>query len=179
MIQQVGAGQGRFWETAPRQKSESNNFLNLFQAEQAKGMIAESACGLPAEGNQSKYVDLRKCTVNETGEVKDNPSIWNELSQEYDIHHATFAELCAISQQLYNAKQISLADHACLSFDPTRIPGVDKANFYFTPADQSGKRDWIAEYQARADFELKNGNPANYQYIVNHFVDGILRRLEK
>jgi hypothetical protein len=179
MIQQVGAGQGRFWETALGQKSGPNNFWELFQAEQAKGMIEESTRSLPAEGNQSKYVDLLKSTVNETGEVQDNPSVWDELSKEYDIHHATFNELCDISQRLYNAKQISLADHAVLSFDPSRIPGGDKANFYFTPADAYGKRDWIAEYQARANFELKNGNPSNCQYIVKHFVDGILRRLEK
>lgn len=40
MIQKVGMNQGRYWETAPKQKPKSSNFLELFQAEQAKGVTA-------------------------------------------------------------------------------------------------------------------------------------------
>lgn len=173
MIQQVGINQGRFWEAAPKRKPESSNFLELFQVEQAKGMTARQYLSTLKGGYTAAPPEAL------WGQGDNNPSIWDELSKKYDIHHATFDELCTISYQLYQAKQITLIDHATLSFDPTRIPHGPDAKFYFTPADQDGRRDWIAEYTARAEFELKNGNPDGYQYILNHFVRGILSRLER
>lgn len=126
---------------------------------------------------QVNYAATRSDAVN--AQRVNNRSIWEELSKEYDIRHATFAELCDISYRPYEARQITPLDHATLSFDPTRIPHTANAKFYFTPADHSGRRDWIAEYKAGAEFELKNGNPESYEYIMNHFVKGIFGRLER
>ena len=86
--------------------------------------------------------------------------------------------MCTISRRLYDAKQITLVDHAELTLDPTKIPGPVKGHF-LTPADQSGKRDWIAEWEAQADMQLKSGDTAGYQGIMDHIVHGILERLEK
>lgn len=83
-----------------------------------------------------------------------------------------------MSQKLYDANQITFSDHALLTFDPTKAPEPYKANFII-PTDASGRRDWIAEWEAQAEMQLKTGDTTGYKNIMDHFVHGILERLER
>lgn len=104
-------------------------------------------------------------------DVANSSSIWEELSQEYDIHNATFDELCTISRKLYDNKQISLGEYGLLTFD------YDKLYSKLThQAAQYSKKDWIAEFEKRAEQELKVGNMLGYNNREN--IVNILKRLE-
>jgi len=79
--------------------------------------------------------------------------IWGELSQEYDIRNATFDQFCEVANSLYDVGQISSFERAymTLSLDKLRQyeNDITVSSFYATPASSDGKRDWIAEYEAR------------------------------
>lgn len=103
-----------------------------------------------------------------------NSEIWEELRKEYNILKSSFDELCDMSKRLYQAGQISLFDHAVLTFDPSKSPQPIKTNLCLTETDAEGKRDWIAEYEARAARDLKMSNMMGYR--VNKNILGILER---
>lgn len=109
--------------------------------------------------------------------VGENANIWAELSEKYDIRNSSFNELCEISAKLYQAGQIYLFDHAMLTFDPNSLAHPAKAFKYLTTASSDGKRDWIAEHEARVKRDLENGNTIGYK--VNKNVLTILERLQK
>lgn len=105
-------------------------------------------------------------------------SVWKELARQCDVRNATFAELKAMSSQLYQAGQIDLLHLAVLTFDPSRIyrqTGNSPSHQFLTPGSPAGRRDWIAEYQARANREFKAGNTLGYQRLQECLA--ILRRL--
>lgn len=107
--------------------------------------------------------------------VNEKPEIWEELAKVYDIRNASFDELCDMSIKLYQSGQISLFDHAMLTFDPSKSPQPIKPNLCLTEANADGKRDWIVEYEARAARNLKMGDMTGYR--VNNNVLKILERL--
>ncbi|MFB1051481.1 hypothetical protein [Paraliobacillus sp. JSM ZJ581] len=107
------------------------------------------------------------------------------LSEKYDITNATFQELKKISSALYKADEISLKEHALITFDLGRatesikqdIPSVSH-NFtmYATKANKSGERNWIKEFQARADQAFGYGNIIGAQ--ANLSIVAILQKLK-
>ncbi len=132
---------------------------------------------------QSKS-DSTVFTVNNSDTTSKDVSkdIWTELGSKYDIRHATFDELCEIAHKLYSAGQISLGNMAIMIFDWKRAADdlrkdhpdvVDDLNL--VPADSEGRRDWIAEFDARAKSAFSQGN--NFGYIHNQRLADILRRI--
>ncbi len=108
--------------------------------------------------------------------VNENPEIWEELREEYDVRNSSFDELCDMSMRLYLAGQITLFEHAVLIFDPSKFSQPAGFNFCLTEANTEGKRDWIAEYEARAARDFKLGNMLGYKVKKN--ILGILERLQ-
>ncbi|KJS16441.1 MAG: hypothetical protein VR69_08705 [Peptococcaceae bacterium BRH_c4b] len=113
--------------------------------------------------------------------------IWGELAREYDIRNATFDELCEMSLKLYEAGQISGGEHAILTFDYDKALQDIKSNidlskfpqpasFYLTPASHEGRRDWIAEYEARLEQDSKI-NPSSCTF--DQKLIQILKRLDR
>ena len=103
-------------------------------------------------------------------------NIWKKLAKNHHIRNASFDELCGISLKLYEAGEISLLDHAILTFDSSKSPQKVRPNIFLTKTNIDGKRDWIAEYEARANMNFKKGNIVgykNYQRVLD-----ILRRLQ-
>lgn len=110
--------------------------------------------------------------------------VWEELSKDYDVQNATFDEICDISLKLYEAGEITFKDHATLTFDWNR--GVKyfrqnlqvpvKSDLNLTPANSEGKRDWIAEYEARVKQDWKFGNTLGYHSNLKAL--DILKRLD-
>ena len=119
-----------------------------------------------------------------TGAKEASKDIWAELGGRYDIRHATFDELCEVADKLYSAGQISLLDHAMITFDWKRAaddlrkdhPDV-VADFNITPADAEGRRDWIAEFEARAKHVFSQGNDGGY--VHNQKLVEILLRISR
>ncbi|BDH61664.1 hypothetical protein MTP04_17940 [Lysinibacillus sp. PLM2] len=102
----------------------------------------------------------------------DSTNIWNELSNKYNVRKATFHEIKEISNELYNAGEISLKDVAVLTFDYDKATNYLKRNapvtidnsfdMYETSSNNKGERDWILEFNARAQKDLKYGNLIGY-----------------
>lgn len=116
-------------------------------------------------------------SIDSVEKIKDNSTgIWSELKDKYDIRNATFDELSNISSQLYKAGEISLLDHAIITFNPSKSKLAVKPNINATQGTQDGRRDWIVEFQSRAYRELKNNNLQGY--IQNKRISGILSRLD-
>ncbi|HBQ27196.1 MAG TPA: hypothetical protein DD791_12440 [Syntrophomonas sp.] len=123
-------------------------------------------------------------TVDNSGTASKDASkdIWAELGSKYNVRHATFDELCEIAHKLYSAGQISFGDMAIMTFDWKRAaddlrkghPDV-VADLNLVPADSKGRRDWIAEFDARAKSAFSQGN--NFGYIHNQRLADILRRI--
>lgn len=128
------------------------------------------------KNNNVNQLNLAEEIKKKAQETSNNSDVWGKLSKEYDIHNASFDELCDMSTRLYQAGQITLFDHAMLTFDPSKSPQPVKPNLCLTEAKVDGKRDWITEYEARAARDLQMGNMTGYG--VNENIVGILDRLQ-
>ncbi len=102
--------------------------------------------------------------------------IWEELSKSYTIRNASSREIQEISAKLYDAGQISLLDHGILTFEPmAALPGALKFNIHMTEFNADGRKDWIEEYEQRAQSDLKNSNSMGYAHKQK--IIEILKRL--
>jgi hypothetical protein len=112
------------------------------------------------------------------GDIKSSSysSVWEELKNKYDVKNASNDEISAISTILFNSGQISLRDHATLTFDPSKSPQQINGTIYLTQMN-GNKRNWINEYQARAEQSLKFGD--SQSYIQNKHIIEILERLQR
>lgn len=117
----------------------------------------------------------------------ESTNILEDIKSKYDVRKATFDEIKEISLALYEAGEISGIEHAILTFDFERATNYLKQNapvsipssfdMYETLSNSSGERDWIAEFEARAEKDFKYGNLIGFstkKKIVN-----ILQLLEK
>lgn len=109
-------------------------------------------------------------------------TIWQDLGQRYNVRNATFPELCAISLELYSTGNISLIDHAMMTFnfekaalDLRQTQPQALSDFNLTPVDDYGKRDWIKEFELRANRDFKQNNMKSY--IQNQKLAQILRQI--
>lgn len=99
-------------------------------------------------------------------------SIWRKLASKYDVHSITMEETANLSQELYDAGEISLLDHAILSFNPDlKLP---YGTGFLTQADNKGNHDLISEYENRIEINKKMGNR---QSLVNN--ERVLEYLER
>lgn len=88
---------------------------------------------------------------------------------------------------LYEAGEISLKEHAVLTFDFEKAtsnlkriaPGLISPNFnmHATSANSSGQRGWILEFWGRETKDFKFGNLIGYQSNTKIF--DILERLSR
>lgn len=115
---------------------------------------------------------------------KDSSTLYKELSGKYDVRNAIFKEIVDISNALYEVGEITSMEHGFLIFDFERATNFVKQmasgvpssfNMYETSADSNGRRDWIAEFGARASANFKYGNLVGYQ--INSKVHAILQNL--
>lgn len=111
--------------------------------------------------------------VSETNKI-DTESIWHKIAAKYDVRNITTEETGNLSQELYDAGEISLFDHAILSFDPDHF--VQSGTGFLTKADSTGHRDLISEYEARIEMDKKMNDTKNI--VNNERILGYLHRLE-
>ncbi|WKV09285.2 hypothetical protein Q2T46_02160 [Thermoanaerobacterium sp. CMT5567-10] len=113
--------------------------------------------------------------IKNNDKANNSSDIWKELSGKYNIRNASFSDIKNISYELYKAGQISLLDHGILTFDPNESTQKIKPNIFLTQSDSNGRIDWIAEYEARVNRDLKIGNITGY--LNNKRILNILKRL--
>jgi len=109
--------------------------------------------------------------ISETKQIEPE-SIWRKIASKYDVRSITTEETANLSQELYNAGELSLLDHAILSFDPDH--NIPYGTGFLTQADSTGHRDLISEYETRIDIDKKMGNS---QSLVNN--ERVLEYLER
>lgn len=110
-----------------------------------------------------------------------------DISNKYDVRNATFDEIVEMSNELYEAGEISFKEHVVLTFDFGRAtnnlkqnaPGYITSSFdmYETSSNSNGQRDWIAEFGARASKDFMFGNLIGHQH--NMKVIDILERFSR
>lgn len=146
---------------------------------QTTSLYAKNTAKMATTGERVFTVPEAVATIQ-----KDSSTVYEELSGKYDVGNATFEEVVEISNALYEAGEISLKEHMLITFDFERAtnhlkqnaPGVpSNFNMYETAADSNGRRDWIAEFGARASKNLKFGNLIGYE--SNKKILDILERL--
>ncbi|TDX51615.1 hypothetical protein [Orenia marismortui] len=101
-----------------------------------------------------------------------NPSIWKELSQEYDITNLSFNNFEKVCNKLLDAKQISLLEHGILTGIPKIVAKEQKylkykVNPLLTSNNQTinweeKKLNWIEELNTKAEQQKKFGNISGY-----------------
>jgi hypothetical protein len=127
-----------------------------------------ASIGLP----QTKSITVKSSFgISETNQIEPE-SIWRKMASKYDVRSITTEETANLSQELYDAGEISLLDHAILSFDPDH--NIPYGTGFLTQADSTGHRDLISEYEARIDMNKKMGNS---QSLVNN--ERVLEYLER
>ncbi|GKV66484.1 MULTISPECIES: hypothetical protein [unclassified Sporosarcina] len=105
-------------------------------------------------GLQPEEAEGSAFLVGDTGEYaepEDSAALYRELAGKYDVRQATFGEIIELSNALYEAGEISLKEHAVLTFDYDRAannlkrqaPGYVPIDFtmYETVAASNGQRD--------------------------------------
>lgn len=124
------------------------------------------------------YAKTKGNTAGTAGELTEtrqttSDSIWHQMASQYDVRHITGMETAELSQYLYDAGEISLLDHATLSFNPNHGPS---GSGFLTPETSIGHRDLISEYEARIQMDNKAGNDKNL--VSNERIFEYLGRLD-
>lgn len=81
-------------------------------------------------------------------------------AQNYNVHSMSLDATVSLSQELYDSGNISLKEHAILSFDPSQM-GVGSA--MLTAPDNNGNYDLISEFEARMEMNKKLGDTQSLQ----------------
>jgi len=128
-----------------------------------------SAVIFPAASLPTKNLPVKSSSETSRGNPIEAESIWQKMASAYNVRHITAEETADLSQSLYDAGEISLLDHAILSFDPSRIP---YGTGFLTEGDNTGHHDLISEYETRMNMDQKTGNRQNlvhdqrvYEYL--------------
>ncbi|QDP40873.1 hypothetical protein [Radiobacillus deserti] len=111
-------------------------------------------------------------TTDFTSKKSNFSNVWGELARKYNVRNANFDDIKSISKALYDSGEISLKEVAVMTFDNERASNYlkqnarahvpDDFNMYQTPSNSSGKRNWITEFEARAQKDFEYGNLIGY-----------------
>ncbi len=100
-------------------------------------------------------------------------STWRNMAEKYNIRSITPEETADLSSELNNAGAISNLEHVLLTYQPLSEGAIS----YHTQADSNGRRDLIAEFEARIEFAKSNIGSKPPKYIEN--IERILGYLNK
>lgn len=143
----------------------SNKITNSTYSAKGDHIIA------PKPGNNSSS----KTSSEAIEEIKIT-SIWHKLAGKYDVRKMTKDDMSYVSQQLFEAGEISSTEHSILSFNPSKSNRQTTTSIYRTPTDNDGNRDWITEYAIRYQQAQNSGNQKII--TVNQSILSHLSRLE-
>lgn len=139
------------------------------------------------ESNEQDFSFIEEYSNAQKKLIKPNNSnnVLEEIPSNHNVRNATFEEISEISLKLYEAGEISLLDHSILSFDWERAADYFRQNLKvhvksdlnLTPTNIEGRRDWIAEFEARMNRDFKHNNLLGYEN--NKKIYNILKKLDR
>ncbi len=154
------------------------------------GSVQQSTQAFSKKINQATEDNFSKALTSSTDKLETNEvdeAIYDDIANKYDVRNMTFEQLKEVAQELYEAGAITVKEVMTMTFDYGRATqyikqaanGFAAPNFtmYETSADASGRRDWIAEFEARAAKDRQYGNfigNANKNKIIS-----VLQLLER
>ena len=151
-------------------------------------MYLKTNASYVGSGEQSLFTIQENVATKGDSSLKEkySPEIWEELSKKYNVRKATFEEISEISLTLYEAGEISLGEHALITFNGEKamdylrphapMPVSKDFDLNVTAANHNGERDWIAEFEARAARDFKYGHLIGHQN--NTKIVSIFQRLD-
>ncbi len=135
------------------------------------GSVQQNTQAFSKKTIQSANEDFSKLLTPSVEKIETNEvdeAFFSDLKNKYNIRSATFEEVKEIANELYEAGAITFFDVSILTFDYGRATQYIKqavnrqisSNFtmYETNEDAFGRRDWIAEFEARAAKDRQYGN---------------------
>lgn len=138
---------------------------------QQVGGIQQSTQAFSKKMNQATEDNFSKVLTPSTDKLETNEvdeSIYDDIANKYDVRNMTFEEVKEMANELYEAGALTFLDVSILTFDYGRatqyikqaVNGQTSPNFtmYETNEDAFGRRDWIAEFEARATKDRQYGN---------------------
>ena len=138
---------------------------------QQVGGAGQSTQAFSKKINSATEEDFSKVFASSTDKLETNEvdeSIYDDIANNYDVRNMTFEQLKEVAQELYEAGAITGKEVVTMTFDYNRATqyikqaanGITAPNFtmYETSVDTSGRRDWIAEFEARAAKDRQYGN---------------------
>ncbi|MDD4048951.1 MAG: hypothetical protein PHI90_09085 [Clostridia bacterium] len=118
-------------------------------------------------------------SIAKTSSPNTKMDIYKQIAQDYDVRNASFDEFCEITDKLYDKGEISGIEHALVTLDIRPLQKTyPNCRYYLTKADQNGKRDWIAELEARVQQDEKIGNAPQGILAHKRLVD-VLMHLQR
>ncbi len=136
-------------------------------------LAPSAALSLPTSRSMAYKVSERASVPEKNSQHSD--SLWHKLGREYDLRDISLQGTAQLSQELYDAGEISLLDHAILSFDPNRLPLV--GDTFLSEANSAGNHDLIADFSARIELNRQMGDEKSM--ANNERVLDVLQRLEQ
>lgn len=111
--------------------------------------------------------------------------VWETLARKYNVRNMTFKDIVAIANSLYEANEISLKEVATMTFDYEKateyirqaVSVSPNYNLFETNANMDGSRDWIKEFEARANKNFRLGNLLGFD--SNMKIVSILKKIER
>ena len=107
-----------------------------------------------AEAKTGAIYDRRIIT-----DLQDVEEVFDEINQVYDLRCATFEEFCEVAKILFNNGILTIKEFAVATFDLDRVSKeYNLPSQYCINTDSKGRRDWIAEYEAKCQNPLRNSS---------------------
>ena len=154
---------------------------------QSLGSVAISTASKINMHTPYNFEQVLLANMSEVKKAESDEAIFDELADKYDIRNATFEDVKEIGHAVYEAGVMTIKQLMILTFDYDRATqyikmttnGQASPNFtmYETASTADGKRDWIAEFTARATKDRQYGNLVGY--ANKNEIISILQLLEK
>ncbi|WXR62734.1 hypothetical protein WG909_05690 [Peptostreptococcaceae bacterium AGR-M142] len=121
-----------------------------------------------------KEIKKAEHSIKENDTNEDN--IYVKIAKKYDVTNLTHDEFVSMCKELWDAKEIDLAQYALMAIDTSKIK-VDgeyikfqknSLNYTFNEAFDGKKHNWIEHFELRHQLSLKFGVKISYKNDIKH-----------
>ncbi len=117
---------------------------------------AETATSPPKNFERGNHLPPSSDTVTISGTSKSIQAAQNIMAN-YNVNNISPRDMAAMSNELYSSNNISLEEHAMLSFQPEL-----NAKQPIESAAPDAKRDFINEWERKLEFQKQYGAPKEF-----------------
>ncbi|WXR62735.1 hypothetical protein WG909_05695 [Peptostreptococcaceae bacterium AGR-M142] len=121
-----------------------------------------------------KEIKKAEHSIKENDTNEDN--IYVKIAKKYDVTNLTHDEFVSMCKELWDAKEIDLAQYALMAIDTSKIK-VDgeyikfqknSLNYTFNEAFDGKKHNWIEHFEFKHQLSLNAGAKINYKNDIKH-----------